>query len=431
MFCFSLCVCLLSTVEPVIIDSTIWQANLTDFSVCERTLSEMVIDYYIDDFLYVLTPRMLYKLDCDDLSILDRIPLPQRFNYMTTISTNIALITSDEIILINKRNLGYAAGIGIERADNRPLAAPEHFRPPSRDVLYLISDSGSKSTLIMLNVQTGEVSRRLALDKIVYCECDCLTQTISILDASHRITILDAFLNKKKTLTSDVRAHWFTARENGYLLGNDQGFFSIDGNGRVIDFLPTSIVHVRSTDKLVVINKQGVLICDPLTLRPQQYFEFDRYLIRLAVERADETKYAVVVDTSQTFYAIELQTAHIDTLTKKKETVPITIPFADRMDTDSLWYFQIGAFVTAENAQNSYNALRLRGLPVYIDTSELYRVKLGGFSSKAEAINLIESANLNGWFVFQEKIRQSERAEFHVGTATYMFEDGIIRRITP
>lgn len=417
--------------EPVIIDSTIWQVRLSDFIVHERTLSEIVTDYYVDDFLYVLTPHMLYKLDVNDLSIYDQIPLPQRFNYITTSSMNIALITSDEIILVNKSNLAYTTGIGIERGDNRPLRVPEHFRPPSHDVLYLISDSGSKSKLTMLNVQTGEVSRRLTLDKIMYYECDCLTQTMKVLDASNTITILDAFLHKKESLTTNVSAYWFTQRDNGYLLSNEHGFFSIDAKGRIIDFLPAGIAHVQSTDKLVAFHKQGVLICDPLTLRPQRFIELDRQLMRLARERADETKYAIVVDTFQTFYAIELQTGHVDILRKEKEKIVMAVQSVGHTDIDSLWYFQTGAFTTAENAQNSYNTLRRIGLPVYIDTSELYRVKLGGFSNKVDALNFVESTGLNGWFVFQARIHRIERTEFYVGTTTYIFEDGIITRSIP
>lgn len=422
---------LLSMFEPVIIDSTIWQVNLNDFIVRERTLSEIVTDYYVDDFLYVLTPRMLYKLDVNDLSIYDRIPLPQRFNYMTTSSTNIALITADEIILIDKSKLAYTAGIGTERGDNRPLRVPEHFKPPSHDVLYLISDSGSKSKLTILDVQTGEVSRRLTLDKVVYYECDCLTRTMKVLDVSNKITTFDAFLHKKESLTTDVNAHWFTQTDNGYLLSNENGFFSIDATGRITDFLPADIVHVQSTDKLVALSKQGVLICDPLTLRPQQFIELGRQLIRLVQERADETEYAIVIDTLQTFYAIELQTGHVDILRKEKEEIPIAVQYVDHMDTDSLWYIQIGAFATTENAQNSYDALRQTGLPVYIDTSELYRVKLGGFSNKVDALNLIERTGLNGWFVFQKRIHRTERTEFSVGTTTYVFEDGIITGSTP
>ena len=416
--------------EPVIIDSTIWQVSLNDFIVREKTVSEIVTDYYVDDFLYVLTPRTLYKLDVNDLTIYDRIPLPQRFNYMTTSSTHIALITSDEIILINKSNLAYTAGIGIERGDNRPLRVPEHFRRPSHDVLYLISDSGSKSKLKMLNVQTGEVSHRLTLDKVVYYECDCLTQTMKVLDASNTITTLDASLRKKESLTTDVSAYWFTQRDNGYLLSNEEGFFSIDAKGRITDFLPASIAHVQSTDKLVALSRQGVLICDPLTLRPQQFIQLDRQLIRLARERADETKYAIVVDALQTFYAIELQTGHVAMLKKEKEKIPIAVQYVEHTDTDSLWYFQTGAFATAENAQHNYNVLRQTGLPVYIDTSELYRVKLGGFLTKVDAVTIIESAHLSGWFVFQERIHRTERSEFYVGTATYVFEDGIIKRRT-
>jgi hypothetical protein len=422
---------LLSLFEPVVVDSTIWQVNMHDLSVREMTLPEMVTDYCIEDFLYVLTPRMLYTLDSNDLSICDRIPLPQRFNYMTTTGTNIALIASDEIILINKRNLAYTSGIGIERGDNRPLRVPEHFRQSSHDVLYLISDSGSKSKLKMLNVQTGEVSRWLTLDKIVYYECDCLTQTVKILDASNKITTIDASLRKKESVATGVHAHWFTQRNSGYLLSNSHGLFSIDGKGRITDFLPASTTDVQSTDKLVVLNRQGVVICDPLTLRPQHFIRLSGQPVRLVRERTDETQYVIVVDALQTFSAIEPQTGHINILRKESERVPIAIQYMDRADADSLWYFQTGAFATGENARKSCETLRQIGLPVYIDTSELYRVKIGGFLHKEDAVHIIESTGLTGWFVFQKRVYRSERTQFRIGTTTYLFEDGTITRSTP
>jgi hypothetical protein len=72
--------------------------------------------------------------------------------------------------------------------------------------------------------------------------------------------------------------------------------------------------------------------------------------------------------------------------------------------------------------------MNLRNIPVFVDSTDFYRVTLGGFSDKASALRIIEEFNLQGWFVLQKKIEREGRLSFFVGSDRYIFENGAIRK---
>ena len=78
-----------------------------------------------------------------------------------------------------------------------------------------------------------------------------------------------------------------------------------------------------------------------------------------------------------------------------------------------------------------YAALKHENLPVLIDTSDLYRIKLGGFQNKETAMNALEQTGLTGWFILQEKIEQRGAATFFLGGQLFTLKDGIIERSSP
>lgn len=421
--------CLCSMFEPVIIDSTIYQADIEQWIVREHTLSEMIIDYVLDDFLYVLTPRYLNKLDTSNLAIIDRIPLPQRFNYLTASVKNIALIAPNEITLIDKNNLAFKAGIGIEHGDYRPLLIPTRFNPYGQDVLYLITDRGRNSRLKVINLQSGEILRTVTTGELVSFECDCVSNTISVLDKYNRVTVFDAQLHKKRSTMMKVDAYWFTERPSGYYtVGNQHGIFLASSEGEVIDFQPVSIIDIQDTKKPIVLADNGILVLDSCTMRPQQFVELNGGFDKILKEK-DASRYAVALDTSHHFYSVDMQTKLVNLL--PREIVPLTKQYARIVHTDSLWYFQIGAFTTLSNALDMYNALNQSGLPVFIDTSALYRIQLGGFTDKVSGLELIENAGLDGWFVYQQRRTLQDSDKFVIGQFEYIREDGIIKRSSP
>lgn len=429
MFAYSVLFYLSSMFEPVVIDSTIFQADIEQWIVRENTLSEMIIDYVLDDFLYVLTPRYLHKLDTSNLVIIDRIPLPQRFNYLTTSAKNIALIAPNEITLIDKNNLAFKAGIGIEQGDYRPLLIPQQFSPYGQDVLYLIIDRGRNSGLKVINLHSGEILRTVTTGELVSYECDCVSKTISVLDKNNRVTVFDAQLHKKRSTTMKVDAYWFTEKGSGYyMVGNQHGIFLTSDEGDVIDFQPVSIIDIEDTKKPIVLVDNGILVLDSCTLRPQQFVELDGGFDQILKGR-DASRYAVALDTCHHFYSVDMQTKLVNLL--RREIAPITKQYAQEVRTDSLWYFQIGAFTTLSNAQDAYNALKQSGLPVFIDTSALYRIQLGGFSDKMSGLELIENAGLDGWFVYQQRRTLQDSDKFVIGQFEYIREDGIIIRSAP
>jgi hypothetical protein len=98
------------------------------------------------------------------------------------------------------------------------------------------------------------------------------------------------------------------------------------------------------------------------------------------------------------------------------------------VSTDSLWYLQVGAFVSYDNAVDMYNRIRQNNIPVFIDSTNLYRIKFGGFQDKISAMEIAKKNDLNGWFVFQKKIEQKGFLKFYLGLEKYSLENGIIKK---
>ncbi len=413
--------------KPLVIDSAIYTIDIPRMEVIEQTLVGTAIDYSIDDFLYILTNRYLYKIDYEHLSINDRIPLPQRFNYLTTDSKNIILITTDEIIIIDKYNLAFKKGIGIERGDYRPIIPPRQLNTSEKDrIIHLIAESGKNSIMKIFDLNNGRLKRKATVRRVLSYEFNPQKRTLTTLDINSNLTVYDINLRKKEVFELDFDGKWFSCHENGYLVYSREGIFSVNASGKLVDFQPVPIDGNSMDEKFILSTEHGIMHLDSLTLRPKRFYRNDRKILHLFQIRTEDLHYIVTLDNHSDFQAINVNTMESTPIEKKKMIIEEREPTV--VSTDSLWYFQLGAFAHYDNALEVYNNFMQKTIPVIIDSADLYRVKFGGFRDKLTGIDIVENINCNGWFVFQKKLERQDLTEFYVGSQKYIFEDGIIKR---
>ncbi|KPL15941.1 hypothetical protein AMJ74_00360 [candidate division WOR_3 bacterium SM1_77] len=414
-----------TTYHPLVVDSLIFTIDIEKMEAKEQTVSGTIIDYCIDDFLYVLTGRALYKLDCTFLTIEDHIPLPQRFNYLAVNNAEIILITTNEIVIIDKHNFAFKRGIGIEQGDYRPMTILDRAIPAERaNFIYLIVDSGTKSILKIFDLKSGELRRKLTVDKIVSIIFNEETHRFITLDINNRLTTYDMLLKKKKSVGLQFEGVWFDRFQHGYMVYSPHGVFFVNQSGKVIDFQAITFEEKSINDKFILLTKKGIVFLDSLTLRPKGFFHVIQRIKKLLTIQAPHAQYVIMLDTHYRLQIINIASMEIQSITKKKMVAKEAALIAPAR-TDSLWYFQLGAFANYENAVEMYNNVK-NNIPVFIDSADLYRVKFGGFHDKMSAIEII--GNLDGWFLFHEKVEQASTIQFSVDAEKYILEDGIIRK---
>jgi len=392
-----------------------------------QSLNGEIVDHCMDNFLYALTGRYLYKIDPDNLSVCDRIPLPQRFNHLTTNKEKIILISSEEIVLLNKTNFAFEAGIGIERGDYYPLVTSEGssiVREGSR--IYLAIDSDKKSVIKIFDLSNGRLVKKSTLSRILDYRYDSKKNQLTILGFNKKLTSYTLNLKKQKTFNLSFQATQFIEYGTGYLLHNREALFFINKTGRLIDFLPLSNQKKEELGKLLFLTEEGILSVDSLTLRPSFLLKNSGKLKEIFY--VDYVNYALGVDNSHNFYLINLKELKIEPVMQRKTVIKEIKPVISVRDFDSLWYFQLGAFTSYDNAVKMFNELQKKKIPVFIDSTELYRIKLGGFVKKDIGIEIIEKLQLNGWFIFQKKVIQHGTSRFYVDSEEYILNNGIITR---
>jgi hypothetical protein len=249
---------------------------------------------------------------------------------------------------------------------------------------------------------------------------------LTTLDCYNRLHVYDLNLRKKRTIDLQFDTEFFRGYENGYLLYSKPGLFYINKSGRLIDFQPVNINVNNVDDTFIFLTDKGILHLDSLTLRPITFKKNDKNIVRLIP--INNSGYALAIDTHHSFYSVNINTMDMEPSMIKIKKFEKILPKPPAVSSDSLWYFQLGAFVQYNNAIDMLSTFRQNNLPAFIDTTELYRIKLGGFRDKTIALNIIEKSDLDGWFIFQESIKQQGRIEFFVGTDKYILEDGVIKK---
>ena len=414
--------------KPLILDSIIYSVDLSKMELREQTITGSIIDYSLDDHLYVLTSRYLYKIDPDFLKIKDRIPLPQRFNYITMNLEHIILIANGEIILLNKNNLAFETGIGIEYGDYRPLTTANHTISNSKNMLHLIASSEGKSVMKVFDLVTGRLLKKRTTDELRAYEYAADKNLITILNSKNKLIAYDMKLNEKNRLNLGIPGDTFISYSNGFLIYNSEGVFFITKKGDIIDFQPLSITTEEIVERFLFIIDHGIVYLDSLTLRPKTIFENEMYYSKLFKVQSEGSDYSIALDQNKNFHLLDLHAMTSTSMTKAQDKMQERTPELAPITTDSLWYFQVGAFSSYDNAHQMFNELWQRNIPVLIDSTDLYRIKLGGFYDKLMAISIVEQLMLDGWFLYQNKKGHVQNHEFLVGQDRYVLKNGVIMR---
>ncbi len=419
---------LVMTYHPLVVDSLIFTVDIEKMVAAEQTVSGNIIDYCTDDFLYVLTGHALYKIDCAFLTIEDNIPLPQRFNYLIVDNDDIILTTTNEIVVIDKHNFAFKRGIGIEYSDYQPITILHRASSEKMySVICLLVDSGKKSILKLLDLNSGRLRKKIRVDKIVSFYYDQGASRLITLNVNNRITTYDMYLKEKSSFELPLDGTWFSKFQHGYIVHSPQGIFLVSQSGKVIDFQAGSFDATSRGDELILLGEVGISFLDPLTLRPKGFLRYNHGITKVLAIQSLHAKHAIVVDAHYHLYAIDIATMGIQSVREKK-TIAKETALRVPARTDSLWYFQLGAFAKYENAVEMYTDFRYNSIPVLIDSVDLYRVIFGGFRDKMNAIEIIDKLDLVGWFLFHKKIEQPETIQFSVDTENYILEDGIIKK---
>jgi hypothetical protein len=414
--------------KPMIVDSIIYTIDIPEMRLNQQTIAGPVIDYSIDDHIYILTARHLYKIDPDYLSIKDRIPLPQRFNYITTNAEHILLVSNNEIILLSKKDLAFKTGIGIEYGDYEPITTPNNTIAHDDNIIYLTSKSEGKSIVKIFDLDTGRLIKKKTISTLRAYEYSPQKDLITALNDKNQIIIYDSRLNEKDKLQLNFEGAAFASYKNGFLIYNQNGIFFITRTGAMIDFKPAPIIDQSIIEKFLFITNQGILYLDSLTLRPKKIFKGMSDFIKIFRVRSEGLDYALTLDEKGDFHLLDLERLTMLSMTRSARSMEERLTASTPAGNDSLWYFQIGAFSNRDNAQQMLVELKQQNIPAFIDSTDLYRVKLGGFDNKMLAIEIAETAGIDGWCVHQTKVEQLADIEFYIGTQKYILKNGIIIR---
>jgi hypothetical protein len=407
---------------PVVSDSVLYRIDLERMDAGRMALNEEVIDLVSDDYLYVLTRRFLWRLELLSFKVIDRMLLPERFNYLAVRENDIILIATEEIITVDKKNLSFKSGVGIEAGDYKPIVDPRDIPVSKRSPwLYLKADLGDKSVLKIFNLSNGRLVKKITIPRALACEYVPDQQSLYILDVLGKLTRYGLDLKKQSEIKLPCPGDGFKPWTNGFLIYNDQGVFGVNRNGRLIDFQPLAS-HTLRTNSFFKC-PEGIAQVDLFALRVRHLYPSPVDLAQLV---EPENGFGLALLSGGAILFLDPDTSGVLPVAENPVLPPAAVmPVAG---PDSLWYFQVGAFGSRENAMKLFEDHRSRSLPVLIDSLGVYRVKIGGFADKAVGFDVVQGLGLAGWFVYQPRIEFSPASEFTVSGQAYEWRDGIVRR---
>lgn len=426
-----LLICSVTPGQFCALDSVLYAMDPAGVTLHRRTLPAPAIDIASDTYAYVLTHRYLYKIQQSDLSIHDRILLPQRFNHIITDEEDVILIGTNEVILVDKKTLTFKAGIGIEQGDYLPLAVSARGAMSSGKSIYLSAHSGTRSSIKVFDLNTGILVKKSNINTVLHAEYNAGTRTIAILDTTGIITEYDMGLQTLRRITVPSDPLFFMYCESGFLVYGKQGIFLVSRQGSVVDFQPVALTDHRPGQTSMCLVHDGIVAIDGYTMRPKAFRHTDKPFVHLYGLNDEDDRFGLLLDDTSTPFLFDAETRGIQAVSAIPVITEAPRPAPEPAPQDSFWYFQLGAFSSCDNALDAYAALRDRDLPVFIDTSGLYRIKLGGFRDKETAMNALEQTDLAGWFVLQRKVKQRGTAAFFLGGHAFTLKDGLIERSLP
>jgi hypothetical protein len=424
-------VCNLTSGQFCFIDSVLYAIDPADFTLHRRALPGSVIDIIGDAPALVLTDRYLYKVEYPDLKVQDRILLPQRFNHIITHENDILLIGTNEVILVDKKNLTFKTGIGIEQGDYQPLAVHNQRGIPGHKNIYLISNSGVRSTIKVFDLYNGTLVKKLKRDQFLFTNFDAQHNTILILDTKRNITVYDMDLQTLRRIDVPPDPLFFLLHESGYVVYCRNGIFLMNRAGSIIDFQPILLAGNTIGQTSMHLAENGIAALDMFTMRPKAFNNTDRVFTHIYNLNDTGERFGLLLDEDSSPFLFDAETMVIQEISKIPMIAQAPPSMPRTIHQDSLWYFQLGAFIHYENALDTYTTMKNNNLPVFIDSSDLYRIKLGGFHDKETAMSALESTDLVGWFILQERTDQSGTAIFFLGEQSFTLKDGIIERSSP
>ncbi len=404
------------------LDSTLYTPR-TDRVLIATDFRRPIIDCVTKDFLYVATDDYIYKIEPAGLKITDKTPLPLRFNYLAIGQSEIILLSSNEIVILDRQNLGFKSGIGIERGDHQPIVKDQSILGPAEgNQLYLLSDGGANSILKVIDMRTGKIVRKMAMERVKCIAYDEYTETLAAVDIKNNLSIFDMLLRRTKKISLAFSVMTFTVHPEGFYMHSDQGIILMNRSGGIIDFQPTP--DRQGNCGFFVLTKTGIALLDATVLRPYAWIE-NRYTIsRLLAE--PNPAYGIGTDADNNFYLIQADPITVMPINEQRRPQERALDWPMRVD--SLWYLQLGAFAHHQNAARAHEEMHAEGVPVIIDSTNMYRIKFGGFSDKLTALDLTERMQLKGWFVYEPKLPVSKPEVFYVNNQRYAIVNGIVQK---
>lgn len=415
---------IINLTQPVLLiqDSTLYAADPNQRKVISVQWPEEIIDQVYDNDIYLLTRRFLWRLDPTTLTVLDRVLLPQRFNYLTTREQEIVLIAAEEVITMDKRTLGFKSGMGIERGDNQPLIAPGELAAAGRsNLLYLASDAGTGSIIRVFNLNDGRLVMKKSLPRILDFNYDARRFCLQVLDAEGRLSDYGLNLKKIRSINLPAASISFEPQDAGYILFQPEAVVLVNSEGAVLDFQPLPLRRAQSQSWFGYEGGIGQL--DLAVIRVRRLYPLPEPVTRC--HAANQTL-GLALTAGGKSMRLDPDTAGLE-LSAPASSPPFIKNLFLPESANSLWYFQLGAFTAKENAGKALSEYRAAGLPVHLDSADLYRVQLGAFVDKNLGLKLAQEFNLKGWFVLRPRVSSSDTGSFIVRGEAYEIKNGIIQ----
>jgi hypothetical protein len=407
----------------IVLDSSFLTLDVANTHITEVELGEQIIDHVYDDHLFVSTAKNLYKIALSGTVLIDKTPLPMRFNHLMLKDDEIILIATDEVIVLDRNNLAFRSGVGLERGDHRPIVKNQSFAIlPTKDYIYLASDAGEQSFIRIIDLHSGRLVRKVRTDRVKSFDYDAKSRSFIALDVKNNILTFDLYMNRKHKIQPQVTARAVAMHPDGFLVRCDQGILLITAGGAVIDFQP--IPYTLNQAGFLVLSQEAIIGFDNTALRPNGWLMNQQNIVQ--IYPCANSDYDLAVDPQDNIYLVRQEPLHITPLARNK--VQLRRVATSRVVSDSCWYLQLAAFSDPVNAQHAYEELLRKGLPAFIDSADLYRIKFGGFPDKFTGIQIAEKMDLSGWFVYEHRSVRKQFGAFSAGTERYIIQEGIIKK---
>jgi hypothetical protein len=412
--------------NAIVLDASFLVVDTAGQGVSEVELTEQIIDHVWDDYLYLATQKSLFKIAPSGPMLIDKTLLPMRFNYLMLKGNDIILVATNEIIVLDRNNLAFKSGVGLEHGDHKPVVKDQSFATtPANDYVYLVSDAGEQSIIRIIDLRSGRLVRKTRTNRVRSFHYDVRHRAFAALDVKNNILVFDTFMKRQRKIELQVPANAISTHADGFMVQADQGILLIDMNGNVIDFQPIPKTFTRCG--LVGLSKTAIVGFDSTTLRPEGWLTNDQNIVQLYPFAGSH--HDLGTDMQGNYYLIEHKPISVTPLRLYKAQLKWTMP--PLAASDSLWYLQLGAFSNPANALEEHEAFRQDGLPVFIDSTDLYRVKLGGFPDKHAGLEIADKLDLKGWFVYECKLSNKQRETFYVGAERYLIQEGVVEKEEP